>query len=171
MIIKNEKDKYFKISRDLSLPMRCPLLNRCGRRAETLCVIHHKSKDEVLVEFGFLPPLCNVIGEDVHQVGGVKNYYYSGFCPEVSLFEPEKTLNGFSGMPSIKGEYDYFFNDPKYHVLETGHFSQCAEFVMNANKIEKIEKVTLTSWLRANWAWLGGFSTLVVTIIIKIAKY
>jgi len=59
--------------------------------------------------------------------GGTTSFLIGGACPEVAMFEPQLFFMGLNHAPTIKGQYDKYM-EPKYEVLETGHFSECAEY-------------------------------------------
>ena len=118
---------YFARSASQNLPNRCPILDRCERRFWTL-EIASNCKGE-LADFGHQrTPLVKSVGEDAYLSGGNNNFIVGGVCPEVALFEPNHFFVGLSGVATRRGQYDKMM-EPKYEVLETGHFSECAEYV------------------------------------------
>ena len=125
--IPQTKADYFATSASLSLPARCPLLDRCERRAHTIASVNNWHLEKAAELVGLKEPIIETIGEGAGYVGGESNFFASGLCPEVNLFETGYALPGFSGKPTIKGEYDKYL-DPQFKILETGHYSQCAEY-------------------------------------------
>jgi hypothetical protein len=123
---KNKAD-YFAISASLSLPARCPLLDRCERRAHTIASANNWPLDKAAELAGLKEPIIETIGEGAGHVGGDSSFCASGLCPEVNLFETGYAIGPFSGRPTTKGEYDKYL-DPQFKILETGHYSQCAEY-------------------------------------------
>jgi len=121
------KADYFATSTSLSLPARCPLLDRCERRAHTIASANNWPLEKAADLVGLKEPIIETIGEGAGHVGGESNFFASGLCPEVNLFETGYALSGFSGKPITKGEYDKYL-DPQFKILETGHYSQCAEY-------------------------------------------
>jgi hypothetical protein len=119
------KRDYFALSREQALATRCPLLERCERRSLTIGLSRNwpgappapQPKEPVVTAIEF-----------PSYVGGAKNFFVQHLCPEVSLFEPEETLPGMSGYPTTSGQYDFYMS-PKYEIIDTGHFSECPEFV------------------------------------------
>ncbi len=125
------KQDYFACSREQGLPNRCPILDRCERRARTLEVAqsrealnHHFPKPN--------EPVVPSVGEDAYLAGGRNNFLVGGMCPEVALFDPSSFFGGLSGHPTINGRYDKYMS-PQYEILDTGHFSECAEYSLEAH--------------------------------------
>lgn len=121
------KSDYFSISTSLSLPARCPLLDRCERRAHTIASANNWPLDKAAELIGLKKPIIETIGEGAGHVGGDSSFCASGLCPEVNLFETGYAIGPFAGKPTTKGEYDKYL-DPQFKILETGHYSQCAEY-------------------------------------------
>lgn len=122
------KDDYFALSRQQALPNRCPLIDRCERRAHTLAIANNWDFSEAPERLEMRAPLVRSLGEIAYQSGVGNNFIIGGQCPEVGLFESTMAIIGLSGVPLTKGRYDKYM-DPQYEVLETGHFSECAEYV------------------------------------------
>jgi hypothetical protein len=129
----NTKDDYFTVSRQQGLPTRCPLLDRCERRAHTVAIANDWDFDEAPKHLDMKAPLVESVGEPAYLLGGSNNFTIGGQCPEVGLFESTMAIIGLSGRPLTKGRYDKYM-DPQYKVLETGHFSECAEYVRSCHE-------------------------------------
>ena len=155
---------YFEISKSLSLPARCSILNRCERRAQTIALANDWPLDSAADRVGLHNPVIKSIGEGVYLIGGNNNFVMGGLCPEVNQFEKTVAIIGFAGTPTTKGEYDANLLDEKFRVLETGHFSQCPEYVTHS------AKATITaqprSWLALNYQWV---ITSVIAIVGTVA--
>ena len=142
------KEKYYKIGENKKLPLRCPILNYCCRRAVT---IHHNSDyakydygltvEEALLKDGTLPQdfsskKIEIQGEPPTWIKGNSHYHFDGMCPEVNLFD---TMHGlFNGKACTSAEYDEDYDYPKSRILKTQHYSECSEF--NWYKFEKSNK-------------------------------
>jgi hypothetical protein len=122
------KDDYFALSRQQALPNRCPLLDRCERRADTVAIANNWNSGEAPGRLAMKAPLVESVGDPAYLIGGVNNFIIGGQCPEVGLFESTMAIAGLSGSPLTSGRYDKSLS-PQYEVLETGHFSECAEYV------------------------------------------
>ena len=157
------KSDYFAISVAQSIPARCPLLERCERRAHTIADANEWPLEQAAQTLGLKKPIVRSIGEGAGRIGGTNNFISSGQCPEVNLFESSYALPGFSGKPTIKGEYDKYL-DPQFSILETGHYSQCAEYASYAASSGAREG-WLLSWVRANHPWILGIGTLITAIV------
>lgn len=134
----NQKE-YFQISEDKKMPPRCPILNYCSRRAETIYIFSEYNKDishgedaiDVLQKNGILPDdfrkkQIHVQGEPTHMIKGNSNFGFSGACPEVNLFDGMNAL--IPKIACVSGEYDKYFEDPKLRSRECQHYSACPEF-------------------------------------------
>lgn len=124
----NKRD-YFDISSRRGLPMRCPILEQCERRRFTIRTRRAEDGEYMVTPPIPLEPVVPMI-EDACKVGGNNNFFVRCLCPEVALFEHSDAMPGFAGMPMTSGEYDKYFDVP-YHLLDTGHFSECAEYVQS----------------------------------------
>lgn len=149
----SSKSEYFGLSRQLLLPTRCPVLERCERRAHTLALAAGWPLKEAADRAQLKTPVIRSVGEPAAQIGGPRNFVMKGLCPEVGLFETSYALIGLSGMPVTKGQYDKEL-DPQFEIKETGHFSECAEYSQYAQDAQKPvtgipEKMTL-KWLLDN---------------------
>jgi len=132
------ENEYFEISIKKDLPLRCPILNYCGRRA---CTIYLNSdyykysngftRDEVLINDGTLPEDYNekkidIQGESPTLLKSTNHYYFEGMCPEVNLFDSAHSM--FQNQACVSAEYDKLNSEPKHKILKTKHFSECSEF-------------------------------------------
>ncbi len=143
----NQKE-YYEIGENKNLPLRCPILNYCSRRAITIHFNSDYSKfdsdltiEEALLKDGTLPKDFNykkigIQGEPPTWIKGNSSYRFDGMCPEVNLFDTMNSL--FRGKACVSAEYDKYFNEPKHRVLKTQHYSQCPEF--NSHIFEKGNK-------------------------------
>ncbi len=133
MKMPQTKMDYFAISTLLSLPARCPLLDRCERRAHTIASANNWPLEQAAQLIGLKEPIVESIGEGAGQIGGPNNFIASGLCPEVNLFETAFAHPGCANKPITKGEYDKYL-DPQFRILETGHYSHCAEYSSMSTK-------------------------------------
>ena len=158
---------YFARSAAQNLPNRCPILDRCERRFRTLEVASNRNGE--LADFdGQRSPIVKSIGEHGYLVGGENNFIVGGMCPEVALFEPSHFFGGLSGVATRRGQYDKFMQ-PQYQILETGHFSECAEYV--GEKARKAETVPLpieASFFARNYQFIIGTVIATVGVIAAI---
>jgi len=152
MTSPNSKSEYFDVSKSLSLPARCPILGRCERRAHTIALANDWSLDQAAQRVGLQAPIVKSIGESAYRIGGNNNFVFGGQCPEVNQFEGTVALIGFSGSPTTKGDYDAHFPDEKHRILETGHYSQCAEYVSQSS-LQSVA-VAQKSWFALHYQWL-----------------
>lgn len=127
MTSPQNKSDYFAISSELSLPAHCPLLSRCERRAHTIAIANKWPFEKAAERVGLKNPIIETVGQEAYLIGGANNFLVNGQCPEVNLFETSWALPGISEKPTIKGQYDKYM-DPQFQILETGHYSQCAEY-------------------------------------------
>ncbi len=138
------KNEYLELSRQHSISARCPILARCMRRAITLALADDSNIDDASERLD-QSPIVHIIGEGPGKVGGNNNFYVSGACPEVCAFEATGIFTAFRGKPMLRGEFDAYFRDEKYHVLETGHYSACPEFcTLSSAPVSPLKK---NSWL------------------------
>lgn len=128
------KSDYLALSREYNLPCRCPLLIKCERRLQTLELINSAFEDEGSFDLKMEEPLISTIGEPPYFIGGNASFMINKLCPEVSLFEAPITIMKVLKAPLINTEYDKYI-EPTYKIIETGHFSECAEYVSSVYKI------------------------------------
>lgn len=135
------QEQYFERSKEANLPLRCPILNYCERRAFTIYLNseynkYHSSITPIdsLKKAGDIPEdfefkKIETQGEPPSIIRGHSHFYTSNMCPEVNLFD-----NGHSLFPKTactEGDYDnYRKTSPKTQILKCGHFSECPEFNM-----------------------------------------
>lgn len=135
------KDEYFKKSDDLGLPRKCPILDKCSRRAWSIFMLGYydveKSSSinpfEFLINEGHLRPdfmdvKIGIQGGGPEMVSGGNNYYFEGMCPEVNLFDKSFGIFFARGLACVSGDWDNYRDEPKERVLECGHYSECSEF-------------------------------------------
>jgi hypothetical protein len=127
------KEDYFRISAVAGLPKRCPILERCERRAHTIALFNEMDPNNAAKSVGLRSPIIESVGEPAKKVGGTNNAGWSGLCPEVSLFESGYALTIFAGKPVTSGEWDTYMN-PTSRILETGHYTECAEYSAFLNR-------------------------------------
>jgi hypothetical protein len=130
------KTDYLALSREYNLPCRCPLLLKCQRRLQTLELINRCFEDEVSFDIKMEDPFVPIIGEYPYLIGGGTSFMIDKLCPEVSLFDAPITIMKVLKAPLINAEYDKYI-EQKYKIIETGHFSECAEYVSSVYKIVK----------------------------------
>lgn len=145
---------YFAMSSALGLPARCPLLNHCQRRAHTIALANDWPLEKAEKYASLKKPYVKSVGEPAYRVGGDNNFLIGGQCPEVNLFERSVALIGFSGTPTVRAQYDKYM-DPKFEILDTGHYSQCAEYAA-ATSDGLRQPVQSRSWLKTHYQWLIG---------------
>lgn len=132
------QNEYYEIGTAKNLPLRCPILNYCGRRA---CTIYHNSEyakfdpnltmEEALLKDGTLPndfkqKKIDIQGESPSWIRGNSSYLFNGMCPEVNLFDNENSL--YPNQACVSAEYDDYYSHPKHRILKTQHYSECGEF-------------------------------------------
>lgn len=166
MTAPNSKSEYFEISKSLSLPARCPLLGRCERRAHTIALANDWPIEEAAQRVGLQVPVIQSIGESAHRIGGNNNFVFGGQCPEVNQFESTVALIGFSGKPTTEGIYDVYFPDEKYQILETGHYSQCAEYASQSSP--QPAAAPKRSWIVQHYQWIIATAIALVGTVAAI---
>lgn len=132
------RQEYFEIGKKNSLPLRCPILNYCARRA---CTIYFnsdyarfsggKSVAEALIADGtlqndYLKNKIDFQGETTEWIGGRESFYVSHMCPEVNLFDSSNSI--FRDTACVEGDYDRERRNEKSRVIKSQHYSECAEF-------------------------------------------
>lgn len=148
-----KESEYYQISKENDLPLRCPILNYCSRRAWTIYLFSEYYKHDsnsnmvqTLQKAGEIPKDFEenqilVQGESPSIIKGNDHYYFSDVCPEVNLFDGMNAM--MSGKACSKGDYDIYFKGEKNRVLKSQHFSECAEFnkyMFDNDKIGKRRK-------------------------------
>jgi hypothetical protein len=154
------KEEYYKISIGKKLPLRCPILNTCQRRALTIYFFSHKENgnvnwEKILDSRGELSDnyqkqKVEIQGETASIIGPGNNFFYfENTCPEVPLFDDSNRPSCVEQTPCIRGEWDNFRDSKKFHNLEEKHFSECAEFNFWNFKKSKKPRKSISSVIRA----------------------
>lgn len=136
----NEKE-YREVSAQKALPGRCPIVNFCSRRAETIYLFSEYYKYErrgedidcydTLIRVGILPNdfLKNQIlvqGESPGIYLGNDQFSFYDCCPEINLFEHSHSL--INDVACTQGSYDKDRKYDKKRIDKCQHYSDCAEF-------------------------------------------
>lgn len=137
--------------------MRCPILNQCERRAHTLAIANQMPIERSAKLADLREPIIQSVGEGAYQVGGTNNFCFGGQCPEVNLFDDLMAVGAFREKPTTKGDYDKY-RTPQFMILETGHYSCCAEFnTVSAEPKQTVKTPKVqTSWIQDNYQWIVG---------------
>ncbi|MBL0608703.1 hypothetical protein JD508_00200 [Aeromonas jandaei] len=165
----NNKEDYFNQSRELSLPSRCPIIEHCKRRADTQALFNNVDFEKACQFAGIKEPFVDNVGQRATLIGGGDNFIVSHLCPEVSLFECE--LSFYSKIPVTKAQYDKYMS-PRDKILDTGHYSECAEYCVYSeqhkrnNKNEESE--TLSTYFKKNHQWIIGTLIALVGILVSL---
>lgn len=145
------KEEYFNRSKKEKLTCHCPLVGRCERYANTIYNLgelfklyrHGTSVKDVMIGEGLFSKKTwkkrqLQIGEGFLYMQNNPNttYYFKNACPEVTLFDksvfaflPENPAKAISAGSWDKERPDFRFGtDKKFEVLQTKHFSECAEY-------------------------------------------
>ncbi len=139
------KQAYFDKSKKEKVSKKCPLYERCQRCAFSLYFLsgldqeNYKSVDNALEEVGLWKldendELIIQVGSVVSKIGGKNILYFENVCPEVPLFS-NGTFGYIPKKAITKGSWDNFYpknkfgEDGKFEVLETGHFTECREYI------------------------------------------
>jgi hypothetical protein len=133
------QEEYYNKSRENKLPLRCPILNYCERRALTIYLNSNYRKIdprlsplESLIKNGDIPKDFDIKkidnqGEEPSIMRGTGHFYCSNMCPEVNLFDDSHSL--FPSTACTEGDFDKErITLPKTRILKCGHFSECPEF-------------------------------------------
>lgn len=161
------KSDYVAFSRAQGLPARCPILDRCERRSHTLAIANNWSFEDSIANANLRQPVVHVVGEGPYRIGGTNNFIAGGLCPEVQLFEVS-AVAGLKGSPTTKGEYDKYWEE-QYRILDTGHFSECSEYVM-AESDDAVGAVAEQNapWWRSNFPWLTDTVLKIVGLVLQV---
>ncbi|MEW9580665.1 hypothetical protein [Paraburkholderia sp. DGU8] len=163
----NNKSEYFEFSRTQKLPARCPILNRCERRAHTLAIANDWPFEDSINLAELRAPIIRVVGEGPFSAGGRDNFIARGLCPEVQLFESSRAIPGLTGAPTTEGEYDKYW-EVQYRVLDTGHFSECSEYVMaESDDAVGAGAEQNAPWWRSNFPWLTDTVLKIVGLVLQ----
>jgi hypothetical protein len=149
------KQEYFKLSLELNLPNRCPLLGYCDRHSWTIYFFSNYDeidydrdfiktlKKEGVISFDYESKRVKLIAEEPSILRGPKYGHFSNMCPEVNLFDKENSFNKFRGIACTDGAWDFETNlNNNVEIIETKHFSECLEFSKQqySNSIIKTEE-------------------------------
>jgi hypothetical protein len=133
-----DEKAYFHISEQKRLPLRCPILNYCTRRADTIYILSDYNKDypnedgigvlqrEGVLIHDFKQKQIHIQGESTQMSKGNSSMYFAGACPEVNLFDGANAL--ISHVSCVSGDYDKYYKEPKTKVLKCQYYSECPEF-------------------------------------------
>ena len=156
------KEDYFEKSRNLGLPGRCPIYDRCERKAHSIAVANDTDRASECAHLE--SPRVSIVGDGPYEIKGNSNFLVGGICPELPLFESQNFIIGLNKTPTTKGQYDKYMN-PQYEVLETGHFSECAEFSRaNLSMTSSARHPRPRSWVIVNYQWLLAFIVSVIGV-------
>ena len=165
-MLKSKQD-YFQVSEKAGLEKRCPIVEHCERRADTLSLFNNwdfaVGRQRVLEE-----PIVQLIGVGPSKIGGETAYSCSGLCPESCMFDSGYIQGFYEGVPAIEGSYDKY-NDPCFELIETGHYSECAEYCKyTRNKTQENKAIKPKPYLIEHHQWLTGTAIALVGLIIAI---
>jgi hypothetical protein len=150
------KEKYFAKSLKQKLPNRCPILSYCSRRAQTIYLFNKYSKifpekeiieallSEGQISTDYSENEIKMIGELPEILDGKSYGHFLNACPEINLFDPQNALNLFKGTASTEGTWDTELS-PKFKVIETKHYSECAEFSKHYFDIKNAPKKSVSA--------------------------
>lgn len=122
-----DEKEYYQNSKQKQLPLRCPILNYCTRRADTIYIFsdYYKSHPnengiDVLIQKGVLHDVfkknqIQVQGEPTHMIKGNSSMYFSGACPEVNLFDGMNAM--IPKVACTSGDYDKYYQEPKTRAI------------------------------------------------------
>ena len=134
-----DKTEYFKISQDKGLTSRCPILDYCRRRAQTIYFFsdykeenHTNDFVETLINAGelktdYIEKEINMTGEVPSIMKGPGYGHFSNMCPEVSLFDSSNSIGYFAKTACSDGTWEKE-EKPQFKILEEKHYSECSEF-------------------------------------------
>lgn len=153
-----DKKEYFEISNKKGLPDRCPILDQCERRLLTIyrSSYHQTSvfnnyldclKDAGEVDDSSLKNLINLCGETPGIYDGGDSYSFSGFCPEVNLFDSSHCIGNACKSACSAGNWDKYRKSEKFIPTEHRHYSECPEFnkfLFNSKNSENLNPAKTT---------------------------
>lgn len=135
------KEEYFKKSEEKKLPNRCPILNYCGRRFNTLDLFSdiskytpHLSRVESLQKEGVIP--LDYLEKEIQFQGeapsiikgdNIDYVIFNNMCPEVSLFDRMNSFRFSNDKAYTTCDYDPERRTEITNV-EFKHYSDCQEF-------------------------------------------
>lgn len=158
------KSEYFNISEKKKLPLRCPILNVCERKAMSVFYlsymdmakssIYETLKDAKEIPNDFEKIMIPVQGESPTMIKGNSSAYYCNFCPEVSLFDSTHRWSGMGEVACVSASYDKYWGDNNTRCEETKHYSECSEYAYQSyldrlSKSNKKKRKPISSKLRA----------------------
>lgn len=133
-----DSKEYYEISNKKNLPLRCPILNYCSRRVETIYMFSDYYKNfpnqngiDLLIREGVIPndfrkKQIHIQGESPHMIKGNNNFYFADMCPEVNLFDGMNALHPKKAC--VSGDYDNYRTKEKSKIIKCQHYSECPEF-------------------------------------------
>lgn len=133
------KEDYFQISERKKLPNRCPILNKCSRRAWTIYLFNRLYETDPynnfilrLIQEGEIPKdfeetMVRMQGEIPGGSLGRTSGSFNHTCPEVNLFDDMNAFGFFKGTACTSGSFDTE-SKPQSRIYEERHYSECAEF-------------------------------------------
>jgi 5-methylcytosine-specific restriction endonuclease McrA len=139
------ENEYYEISDKEKLPKRCPILDKCERRAWTLAFTMNSCKDLIDLrsesrEIKIITQLINegkisedyeqekvtVKGEQPETIEGKSSFGFANLCPEVILFENHRFRYEIPRISAISGRYTTEKYDKSGYYCS--HFCECPEF-------------------------------------------
>ena len=136
---KMNKEQYISKSFERGLTSRCPILDYCSRRAQSIYLLSEYKHENysgdmitTLINDGVLKKdfkeneikLCAEVPE-IMKGDGYGAFY--NMCPEVHLFDAQNSFSYFHNTACTNGSWDKELN-PKSKILEEKHYSECLEF-------------------------------------------
>jgi len=130
-------EEYYKISEKRNLPLRCPLVGRCGRYANTIYSLNDKilfnrteAMEDQLINQGKLvdnykKEKIDERGETFYSRCGRHTIDFCNGCPEVPLFDNEGIINDIPEEAIVTGFWD---KEVGKKQKEYRHYSECSEF-------------------------------------------
>lgn len=181
-----DRAQYFQLSHEKGESGRCPILDVCERRIQSLwaCQMHHNAPrsnyDNFLAKYksGLRPQdedyfhrnFVRVQSDAPALIGGDTAYSISGLCPEVGLFESGNVPLDTKGMAVTEASWDKYFPDGDQSVItECGHYTECPEYSHWKSRREK-EKLETINLGEVKFS-LFGFTVDLAPLIRTIAKW
>ena len=150
-----DKKEYFKISKTDSLPKRCPILDKCERRIQTICLISYNDTSysnaiSIMEKEGDISD--NYLSEKIKVRGEWPKYtdarHYNEMCPEVTLFDSyHQNQFGGTAVSSVTTYFDADDKKEKYDI-DYKHYSECPEFsswFLDTHKVTKRKSSRITA--------------------------
>lgn len=161
-----DKTKYFKISQEKGLPSRCPILDYCRRRAQTIYFFSEYKEEnhtndfvQTLINAGelkndYIEKEININGDVPTIMKGPGYGHFSNMCPEVSLFDSSNSIRYFANTACTDGTWGKE-EKLQFKILEEKHYSECLEFskyffenrTLNQNNTTKQKKTICYTYL------------------------